>query len=59
MGAGRMLLFMVEQVLPPVGRSGPCIMSIHNADTQQRGREENKGQRKMFTFKFSMTFLRI
>ena len=46
--AGRMLLFMVEQVFLLMGE----VWSMHNADTQcmVEGREEAKRQRKFFIF---------
>ena len=49
--ARRMLLFRAEQVFLPTGK----FWSMPNADAQctVEGREEAKGQRKFFTFKFS------
>ena len=53
----RMLLFMVEQVFLQMRE----VWLMHNADTQctVAGREEAKGKRKMFMFKFFLSFHKI
>ena len=48
--AGSMLFFMAEQVLLLMGE----VWLKHDADTQcTAGREEAKGQRRIFMFEFS------
>ena len=51
-----MLLFMVEQVLLLMGKSGLWVMQIHGA---QWGKEEAKGQRRIFMFKFFLSCHKI
>ena len=52
-----MLLFVVEQVFLPMGE----VWLMHNAGTQctVEGREEAKGPRKIFTFKFFLSCHKI
>ena len=56
-GAKRMLLFMVGWVFLRMGE----VWLMHNVDTQYKleGREEIKGQRKMFMFKCFLSCHRI
>ena len=56
-GAGKMLFFMVEQVFLLMGE----IWSMPNVDIQctVQGREETKGQRTFFMFKFFLSCHKI
>ena len=49
-GAGRMLLFIVEQVFLPMARFVPCIKQTHNA--QERAKRKPKGRENVFCLNF-------
>ena len=53
----RMLLFMAEQLFLPAGE----IWLMHKADTQcsVEGKEEAKGQKRFFMFKFFLSCHKI